>query len=110
MFYTEYELDYYNEQVVKVNNFIQTKKLLCINDNEIKVGDKIVVNFYSFSQKYMYMLYPKYGEVIENNNISIEGYSLMNIILKNDDENYNAFHESVCLYSRGFDYQVLKLV
>ncbi len=110
MFYSDYEINYFDEQILKVNKFIKNTPTQQIYENEIKVGDKIIIYFYPNSQKYMYILYPKYGKVIEDRNNSDEEYSLLNVIIKNDNEIYNAFHCGVSLYSTGFDYEIIKLI
>lgn len=110
MFYDEDEFNYYEEQTEEVKKFINNKEILDINYNDIRIGDKIVVYFYPASQKYMYTLYPKYGEVIKDKNKENEEHTLFQVILKNDNEIYNAFHDGLGIYSRCFDYKVVKLI
>jgi len=109
-YYDNDEFNYYTEQEEEVNKFIGSNCIEDINEKELKLGDKIVIYFYSYSQKYIYLLYPKYGEIIKNTNLENENFSLMNIQLKNNNTEYNAFHDNVCLYSKGFDYQVIKII
>jgi len=110
MFYDENEITYYEEQTEEVKKFINNKETIDINDNDIRLGDEIVIYFYPCSQKYIYTLYPKYGKVIENKNTQDVEYTLFNVILKNNNEIYNAFHDGLGIYSRCFDYKVVKLI
>jgi hypothetical protein len=110
MFYDEYEVNFYEEQNKQILEFIGDKTKEEIKERNLQIGDKIVVYFYPASQKYIYTLYPKYGTIIENTNQDNDDFSLMNIMLKNNNTEYEAFHGGVGLYSRAFDYKVFKLV
>jgi hypothetical protein len=110
MFYDEDDINYYNKQSDEVEKFIINKKIININESEIKIGDKIVIYFTPYSQKYIYTVYPKYGEVIEDSNDPYQEFSLMNIIIKNDKQIYNAYHEELGLYGRCYDYKIIKLI
>ena len=110
MFYEDdEELIYYEEQK-QVKNFIGINNTIDIDEKELKVGDKIVIYFYSCSQKYIYQLYPKYGKIIKNINKENNEFSLRNIKLKNNKTEYYASHGGVCLYSDGFEYRIVKLI
>ena len=110
MFYDEDDISYYEEQQKEVQKFIGNQNTEYINENSINIGDKIVIEFYSCSQRHIYILYSKYGEVIENLNSENEEPSLMNIRLKNNKTEYYALHDGVGLYSRGYDYRVIRLI
>ena len=85
MFYDEYEVNFYEEQHKQMLEFIGNKTEEEINERDLQIGDKIVVYFYPASQKYIYLLYPKYGTIIKNTNQYIDEFSLMNIMLKNNN-------------------------
>ena len=108
MFYDDEEINFYEDQEIKIKEFIGLSKYEEIYKDEIKLGDKIVINFYPDSQKYIYMLYSKYGEIIKIEDK--DEYNLFSIILKNDTTEYNAFHLGVGLYGRGFEYRIIKLI
>ena len=110
MFYDEDDIIYYEEQQKEVQKFIGNQNTEYINENSINIGDKIVIEFYPYSQRHIYILYFKYGEVIENINNEDEETSLMNVRLKNNKTEYYALHDGVGLYSRGYDYRVIKLI
>ena len=110
MFYDEYEINYYEKEIDDVNEFIGNKETKNISGLDIQIGDKIIVYFYPASQKHIYTLYPKYGEVIENKNTQDDDYTLFNVTLKNNNHTYHAFHEGLGIYSRCFDYKIVKVI
>lgn len=111
MFYEQQnEINYYKKQQDEINKFIKNNTIVDIDKSELKIGDKIIIYFYACSQKYIYTLYPKYGEVIENKNYPNEEVLLINYIIKNERNTYNAFHEGLGIYSNCFDYKIVKLI
>jgi hypothetical protein len=102
-----YDIEYYEEQINHIEKFKGNNNLIKINEEDIKINDKIIIYFYPCSQKYYHQLYPKYGKVININN----KYSKLfdNIELLNDFDNYNASHGIVSDYSRGYDYTIYKI-
>ena len=110
MFYDEDDVSYYEEQQKEVEKFIGNHNTERVDETSINIEDKIVIYFYPCSQRHIYLLYSKYGEVIENTNNKDEELSLINIRLKNNNTQYYALQDGVCLYSRGYDYSVIKLI
>lgn len=102
-YYDEYDINYFEEKEEEIKNYIGKNEIEEINYSQIKVGDKIIINFYPYSQKYIYILYPKYGKVIEN-------IDKNNIIIKNDKKIYNIFHEGVSIINNGYDYRIFRII
>jgi hypothetical protein len=115
MFYDQYDNENFEQtEEEEVKQFIGTSKTINIYEDElddIKIGDKIAVYFYPHSQKYLFLLYPKYGEVINIKKSDNDQISLDDIILKNNYNEYNANHDGVGIYSysRGFDVIIKKI-
>lgn len=53
----------YNTIVEKTNEIIGNRNKVPIKLSDIRIGDNILVQFYPYSQKYIYSLYPKIGTV-----------------------------------------------
>jgi hypothetical protein len=89
-----------------------------INFSDLKVGDKVVIYFYSDSQRDMFTLYPKFGEVTKiepkEEPMTDDYYSekcIERITLKNSETEYNASH-LWCSYlgnTRGYVYDIYRL-
>lgn len=74
------------------------------DESELKLDDKIIIYFSPDSQRYIYSLYPKCGQIVQIRD---------NILIKNaNDTIENMFHENVSYYgdSKGYSYQIFKLV
>jgi hypothetical protein len=113
MFYDEYDIENYENIQFKIETFIGVSKTLDIHEyelNQIEIGDKIIVYYYPFSQKYIYNLYPKYGIVTNIKYFENQLLDLNSITLKNDTNEYSANQEGVGLYSRGFDVVIKKII
>lgn len=61
----EYTYNYFNEKASKYReSFTCEGKWVSVDFNDLKIGDKIIIEFISDSQRYMFSYYPKYGEII----------------------------------------------
>ena len=58
------EYDYYEQQLNSFNQYIGGKELVKVKLEDLKIGDIVYVQFCPYSQKYLYDLIPKYGEII----------------------------------------------
>lgn len=109
MIYNRYNIKYFDEQYDETINFINLHELIKISYDEIKVGDKIVINYYPELQKYIYKLYTKYGIVTKIDSTTRDYDYLTYIKLANKNNSYTASHGQVGMYSRGYDYNIYKL-
>ncbi len=96
IFYMDEEI-FYEKQKNIIDNIKNKYKIYKCNISDIDVGDNIIVEYISDSQRYINNLFPKYGKIINKKN-----NSLSNIILENKYNIYNATHEPVSNYSDGF--------
>lgn len=103
MDYDDNEEAYYFSQQELVNNYKNGYELEDIGIDEIKLGDKVIINFYPCSQKYIYTLYPKYGTVIQIND-NREDYD--GIIIQNENTTYNLLFGNLSPYSAAYDYYI----
>ena len=93
MTHDEYLINYYNKQQEDIELFINNKQTIIINNfDEIKLNDDLIINFYPYSQKYVYTLFSKYGTVVSIDNHNNTEF-LYNIELKNKNETYHAAHD-----------------
>jgi hypothetical protein len=60
----EYTYNYFCEKTVKYKTNFTNGEWLRVDFDDVKIGDNIIIEFISDSQRYMYSYYPKYGEVI----------------------------------------------
>uniref|UniRef100_A0A6C0HA15 Uncharacterized protein n=1 Tax=viral metagenome TaxID=1070528 RepID=A0A6C0HA15_9ZZZZ len=95
----------YEQITQKIQNILINKQMMEIKEEDININDNIYIIFMSYSQKYIYSLYPKYGTVmsIDNNNI----------IIKNiNNENENILHDNISYFgdSLGYEYTIYKII
>jgi hypothetical protein len=113
MFYDIYDIENYEKIQGEIKTFIGVSKTIDLDESELdqlKIGDKIIVYFYPYSQKYIYSLFPKYGTITNIKSFENEPIDLLSITLKNDINEYNANQEGVGLYSRAFDVIIKKII
>ena len=103
--YNHDEIDKYNEEYNKINNYITNILKKTISNNylttleNLKIGDIIYISFIPQSQRDIYALYPKFGSVIEiiNDYVKIKN-------LDNDEE--ELLFEPVSIFSLGYSYDI----
>jgi len=113
-FYDDYEIEEYEKAQSDIKLNISNKKLKKVNINEINVGDMVYASFYPCSQKYIYTLFPKFGNVISIENKIITNYDdkeevVLDIKIKNyKNEVEELLHPGVSYmgHSLGYDYLI----
>lgn len=121
----------YTSNIEELNKFKaiyenKDNKFITVNFNDISVGDIIYINFYPYSQKYVYDLYPLFGTIQSIEPINkIDTVDTIDIAYSNNDElnierimlNLNnkifpAYHNWVSYFgnSRGYEYSIYKLM
>jgi hypothetical protein len=96
--YDSYEIDFFDNISIKIDDIIKNKKLITIELNELVKDQYIYINFSPDSLRYIYTLYPKIGKIesIDKNEISI-----INI----DGNSESLLHDSVSnAYSNSLGY------
>lgn len=97
----------YQEKFDSYYEFIKSKNLIDIDINNIKEGDLIAIEFIPYSQKYLDILYPKIGTIINiNKNIN-------EIEIKKTDGTIEYLMYPNCSYYgdlRGYDYLLRKIL
>lgn len=113
----------YDKHVDELNKFIfqhsdSTHQFKETTVSDLKIGDKIFIEFYPFSQKYVFMLYPKYGTIIEiipfddlNSDSNSDICPIENIIISNDKISYSISHGFYGYFNntRSYDFIIKKL-
>ena len=97
-------------QVVSYKDKLTTSKKNWrkIKFSDIRIGDEIIIYFWSDSQEYICTLYPKFGQVvrieldIKSPNNFYSEQTLKCITLKYDEIEYNASHAN-CSLDYGFE-------
>jgi len=135
--YDSYEIDEYQKYNKMVNKFKKNniksdkflKKWIKVDYSDIKINDIIIIYFYTYSQKYLYSLYPKAGKVIKidnNNDVDMDDmtideknifsdYTIENITIKQFNSNKYSTdklsHGWLGYFgnSRSYDYEIYKL-
>jgi len=110
MFYSNEDMTMYykyKNNIVEFKSLFKKKIWAEIALKDISINDKLIIIYYPLSQKNMYDAYPKYGTVCK---IKDEVNDLEDIILVNWENKYNASHGNFCIYSKGYDYKILRLV
>ena len=102
MYYEQNEIDYYENEIKKINNIIDKKKMIMCDITELKVGQYVFVEFFPFSQKYIYTLLPKLGKIsIVPKHNNIFDYKIINY----ENVSESLFHPSVSYYGNTLGYQ-----
>jgi len=117
----EYNTEY-NEILTKVESYKSSFKTdsldwFRIAFSDIKVGDKLIIYYYPDSQRYINVIYPKFGDVIKIDSeiqMTNDFFSEKNIerlTLKNQEIEYNASQPWCSYYgnSRGYVYDIYRL-
>ncbi len=113
-FYDEYEIEEYEKITEQIANTISGKKLTRIEVADIQKSDTIYISFFPCSQKYIYSLPPKLGQVIKiepteyiNYNNEVESKLVIKII-NNQNVEEDLFHPGVSYmgHSLGYDFTI----
>jgi hypothetical protein len=110
--FNDYEIKNYENEVSKIEELTSHCKKTSIKLKELKVGQTVIINFIPYSQKYIYILTPKYGKIVqvsESNNLV--DYKIQTQDSENKIQTEYLFHPGVSDYgeSLGYDYSI-KLV
>jgi hypothetical protein len=108
------EINDFEIQVQNITNQLIGKKIKPIDFDEIKIGDDVYITFYPCSQKYLYTLLPKYGQVLKIEKTQYENFDNelitdIEIQIKNyKSEIENLMHPGVSYmgHSLGYDYAI----
>lgn len=102
-----FEKTYYKIQLKLISDFTKNHKLVEIDINDLKIGNKVVIHFTTYSQKYMYHLYSRYGTIIKiEDKMEIPN----NILLQNDHNIYDLLYPDLSIYGSGYDYIIYLLI
>ena len=101
----DFEKQYYNIQSKLISDYIKNYDLIEVDINDLKIGDKVVIHFMTYSQKYMYQLYSKYGTIIKIEDINDHN----GILLQNDHNIYNLLYPDLSMYASGYEYTIYLL-
>ena len=103
---TENTLKIIYEQITQeIQNILINKRAIEIKIENININDNIYIVYMPYSQRYIYLLYPKYGNVISIDN--------NNIIIKNiNNETENILHDNISYFgdSLGYEYTIYKII
>ena len=95
----------YEQKTYEIQTILIDKQVIEIKIEDININDNIYIIFMSYSQRYIYTLYPKYGTVIsiDNNNIIINNIH---------NENENILHDNISYFgdSLGYEYTIYKVI
>lgn len=100
---------YFNKIQNEIYNKITLNKLIPVEILDLKIGDKILVNFYPYSQKHISSLHSKMGTIknIEFDKLNDDVTSFVTI--KNyKEEVENLLHEGISYYgdTLGYNYSI----
>jgi len=110
--YNQYDIDNFNNETNKKNEFKNkfNNYIFINNIDKLKINDIVIIEYYPYSQKYIYNLYPKFGKIINILNLELYNDDILSIIiLQNNNEIYNASHGQYNMYNRGYDYDIIKI-
>ena len=95
----------YEQITQEIQNILVNKQMIKINIEDININDTIYIIYMPYSQRYIYLLHPKYGTVISIDN--------NNIIIKNiNNETENMLHDNISYFgdSLGYEYIIYKII
>ena len=100
---------YFNKVQNEIYNKITLNKLIPVEILDLKIGDKILVNFHPYSQKHISSLHSKMGTIknIEFDKLNDDVTSFVTI--KNyKEEVENLLHEGISYYgdTLGYNYSI----
>ena len=120
----EYIYNYFNGEALKYKTSFIDGEWLRVEFDDVKIGDKIIIEFMSDSQRYMYSYYPKYGEVIHikddnefneayfDKSLSFSSLTIERLILNNENGQEIGSHswDSYFGNTRSYSYLIYKFV
>lgn len=106
-------MDLYNKVQSEIYEKITLNKRVPVEIFDLKIGDKILVNFHPYLQKHISSLHSKMGTIksIDFNKLNDDVISFVTI--KNyKEEDENLLHEGVNYYddSLGYDYSIFLIL
>jgi hypothetical protein len=111
MFFIDEEDEYNKKNDIVQKYILDNKSILTewieISEDKLNKDDKIYIYYSSDSQRYMYTLYPKCGQILTMSNNNSD------IFIKNpNNEIESIFHYNLSYYGdqRGYTCQIYKLV
>jgi hypothetical protein len=107
--FNDYEIEDYENEVEKIQQLTSQLKKTPIKLDEIKVNQSVVINFYPNSQRYIYILTPKYGKVVQvSDSDNVFDYKIVSYNSKSESESEYLFHTGVSYFgdSLGYDYSI----
>ena len=104
--YDNDKIEFYNNINSEIHKYLQNKKKIEINIDNIQINDVIYIEFIPDSQKYIYELYPKLGIV---NNFENNEYFILNNITNQTE---SLLHDNVSYYvnTLGYGYIIYKII
>lgn len=120
----EYTYNHFDEKMEKYKISFTDGEWINVDFNDVKIGDNIVIEFISDSQRYMYSYYPKYGEVIHikddnefdelyfDKSLSFSLLTIERLILNNENGQEIGFHswDSYFGNRRSYSYLIYKFI
>lgn len=125
----EYTYNYFNEKALKYRESFTSceglGKWVSVDFNDLKIGDKIIIEFVSDSQRYMFSYYPKYGEIIHikgddefdevyfDKSLFFSSLTIERLILKDENDQEEIGSHSWDSYfgnTRSYSYLIYKFV
>jgi len=108
--FNDYEVELYEKEHEQIQEIIKDNNLIPIKLEDLKDGQTVLINFWPFSQRYIYYLIPKLGKIVhipDTNDLydyKIQSYK-SNVGIE------SLFHPNVSYYgdSLGYDWDI-KLV
>ncbi len=104
----------YNIICAKIDNKLVDTQLTPIEPKDIQVGQTVYAQFFPYSQKYIGLLVPKFGQVQTVGNeqfydtINSKTYEFFKITIKNIDGLIeDLFHPAVSYYGLSLDYDYI---
>ena len=105
-YFNDYEYNLIQEELKKI---ISKNKLIPIKLSDIKIGDKLYIDFQPYSQKYLYILHSKLGIVEDIKIHHTKDNNFPSVMIKNHkSEVEDLFHDGVSYLgdSLGYDYNI----
>jgi hypothetical protein len=102
--FDNYEIINYENEVNKIEQLTKNYTKKPIQLNKLKVGQIITINFYPNSQKYIYILTPKFGEIVEvSETANVFDYKFLSYTSESQQIEL-LFHLGVSYYGTSLDY------
>lgn len=97
-----YDMENYNEKNEEIDQFIKNRTVAPIELSELKVGQTVVVYFNPYSQKYIHILTPKIGKIVQiSKTYDLDEYQ---ILCFDSNEPEKLFHNGVSYIGNDLGY------